>query len=169
MIMSWVVWGLVMVSIASLELPTSTWTVRVARYALDGLLDAAGVAVAICGDLAVALSEACTNAVSHASSGPSYRVEICVDETRCTMEVRDRGPGFDPGLVRTSDLDSDGGRGLFLMRALVDQVRIEVLWPHGMKVVMVKSWDHVFGGHPEDGHALDYVRAPTPAARLRAG
>jgi serine/threonine-protein kinase RsbW len=143
-----------MVSTASLDLPTSKWTVPVARHVLDGLLDDAGVAVAISDDLAVALSEACTNAVRHASSGASYQVEICVDETRCTMEIRDRGPGFDPSLVRTPARDSDGCRGLFIMRALVDQVRIEMLRPHGMKVAMVKSWDHVFGRHPVDGHAI---------------
>jgi hypothetical protein len=41
-----------------LELPTSTWTVAVARHALNGLLDAAGVTAAVCGDLALALTEA---------------------------------------------------------------------------------------------------------------
>jgi anti-sigma regulatory factor (Ser/Thr protein kinase) len=47
-------------------------------------------------DLTIALSEACTKAVRHASAGLSYRVRFCVDGSRCWMEVRDYGAGFDP-------------------------------------------------------------------------
>jgi serine/threonine-protein kinase RsbW len=144
------------VSFAVLELPTSKWTVAVARHALDGLLDAAGVAAATCGDLALALTEACTNAVRHASAGPLYRVHLHLDDARCLMEIRDRGPGFDPFLVPAPDLDGDGGRGLLIMRAVVDHVRVVALRPHGTRVVMVKSWDHSLAAHLADGRLLDH-------------
>ena len=133
-----------MVVTTALELPTSTWTVAVARHALDGLLDSAGVTAAVCGDLALALTEACTNAVRHAAGGSSYRVHLHVDDGRCLIEVCDRGPGFDLRLVPAPDLDGDGRRGLLIMRAVVDQIRVDALRPRGTRVAMVKRWHRAF-------------------------
>jgi serine/threonine-protein kinase RsbW len=127
------------VSSAVLDLPTSSWTVAVARHALHGLLDAAGVAAGMGADLTIALSEACTNAVRHASAGLSYRVRLCVDDSRCLMEVRDHGAGFDPRLVPAPRVHAHDGRGLMIIRTIVDKVHIDALQPHGMRVVMVKN------------------------------
>jgi serine/threonine-protein kinase RsbW len=64
--------------------------------------------------LTIALSEACTNVMRHASDGLSYRVRLCVDDSRCLMEVRDHGAGFDSVLLPARVLAEDG-RGLMII------------------------------------------------------
>ena len=148
-----------MVSFAALELPTYGWTVGVARHTLRGLLGTAGVAGEICEDLALALTEACSNAVRHASAGALYRVRIQVDTARCLMEVHDQGPGFDPGLVPTPEPTGGGHRGLLMMRAVVDQIRVDALRPRGTKITLVKTWDSTPAGRVRDGDVDQPLRA----------
>ena len=133
-----------------LELPTADWTVAVARRALFGLLHTAGVAATISEDLALALSEGCANAVRHASAGLSYRVRIDLDHSRCRLEIGDQGPGFDPDLVPARGRDTEGGRGLLIMRTVVDHVQIDALRPRGIRVVMVKSWPDLSSARQAD-------------------
>jgi serine/threonine-protein kinase RsbW len=113
------------------------------------------VAAAVGTDLVLALSEACSNAVRHASAGLSYRVRLCVDDSRCLMEVRDHGPGFDPGVVPAPGVNAYHGRGLLIMRTVVDKLHIDPLQPHGTQVVMVKNWSRSLPGHGADGRVDD--------------
>ena len=81
-------------------------------------------------DLATALSEALANAALHGNGGdPRKRVSIAVElgPGRCaTIEVRDSGDGFDtqalPDPTDPSNLFNPSGRGVFLMRRLVDEL-----------------------------------------------
>jgi serine/threonine-protein kinase RsbW len=139
-----------MISSITLELPTSAGSVAVARHALDDLLDTAGVADRICWDLALALTEGCSNAVRHAAAGPSYRVDVQLADGRCLMEICDQGPGFDPAGVRVPDLDDDGCRGLLIMATVVDHLKFGALQPRGMKVTMLKTWHRPSTPHTED-------------------
>ena len=78
--------------------------------------------------LAVALAEALSNAAVHGNklrAGASVRVGVAVTPNECcAVEVADSGPGFDQGHVSdptTPDhLLATGGRGVFLMKRLVD-------------------------------------------------
>jgi serine/threonine-protein kinase RsbW len=129
-----------MISCLSLELPTSVGSVAIARHALNELLGTAGVAGPICWDLALALSEGCTNAVRHAAAGRSYHVDVRLAEDRCLMEICDQGPGFDPAVVSIPDLHDDGSRGILIMGTVVDQLSIDARLPTGTKVTMLKTW-----------------------------
>ncbi|GIV54627.1 MAG: hypothetical protein KatS3mg039_1145 [Candidatus Kapaibacterium sp.] len=78
-------------------------------------------------NLIVATMEAVTNAIVHGNkSNPEKNVEIWVDEDNdaITVHVRDYGSGFDPQALpdprRRENLLREGGRGVFLMRSLVD-------------------------------------------------
>lgn len=81
-------------------------------------------------NLAVASAEALSNAAVHGNRlEPSRPVRVMVMVRRYTcavVEVSDSGPGFDVGaLTDPTDpgrLLSPGGRGVFLMRRLVDGV-----------------------------------------------
>jgi serine/threonine-protein kinase RsbW len=76
-------------------------------------------------DIAVALTEACTNVLKHSGPGDEYEVSLDVEEEQCTIRVVDTGRGFDSTSLGYSDADlsSEQGRGIQLMRALVDQVQ----------------------------------------------
>lgn len=82
--------------------------------------------------LDLALSEAVTNAVLHGNRGnPSAVLEVTFAYLRegneVVMTVADGGMGFDPDAVPvpTTTL-SEGGRGIFLIRSVMDQVTSDV-------------------------------------------
>ncbi|WP_229715698.1 ATP-binding protein [Mangrovihabitans endophyticus] len=78
-------------------------------------------------DLELALTEACGNVVKHASGADKFEVSLEVADDRCAIDVRDNGTGFDIGEAAGDDpgADSEHGRGLFLIRALSDNVRLQ--------------------------------------------
>ncbi|HEX8628830.1 MAG TPA: ATP-binding protein [Catenuloplanes sp.] len=78
-------------------------------------------------DLEIALTEACANVVHHAAGADKYEVHLDVGEDHCAIDVMDRGSGFDPSATgaQTPDPQHDRGRGLFLIRALTDSVRMD--------------------------------------------
>jgi serine/threonine-protein kinase RsbW len=79
-------------------------------------------------DVVLALSEAATNAVLHGSSaGQPIQVVVHVSDDWVEASVLDHGPQPPPGLPADSDTDElrAGGRGLWLLRRLVDEVRLE--------------------------------------------
>ncbi|MEX0935599.1 MAG: ATP-binding protein, partial [Gemmatimonadota bacterium] len=78
----------------------------------------------------VSLCEALANAMIYGNgSDPSKQVhvEVFVEGARLTARITDEGPGFDPRTVPdptiARNLQRDGGRGIFLMRELMDEVR----------------------------------------------
>jgi len=80
-------------------------------------------------NLRVAIAEALANAIvagnqEDRSKWVQVQAEVCGDRIR--VEVTDQGPGFDPASISApvlpEDLDRPNGRGLFLIRHLVDDV-----------------------------------------------
>ena len=79
----------------------------------------------------VALREALANAIRHGCRGDVTQYVRCAfayeDGDAVTLVVRDPGSGFDPALVPDPfDVDNilnRGGRGLLLMRGLMDDVQ----------------------------------------------
>ncbi len=122
-----------------LKPPPHPSTVRAVRRALDEVLREAGFAQSVRDELAVAVTEACSNVIRHSGTTEPYRVLIDVNEDRCRIEILDCGRGFDPeavpAMVRP---DADGNRGLLIMRALVDHLHVEAVRPRGMKITMLK-------------------------------
>ncbi len=108
----------------TLALPRDEFSVPIARNVLKNSLDVLGVRATVIHDIELALTEACTNVLDHAADSDEYEVSAGVDGTACVLEVIDRGAGFDgseKGLVDAEPTAEDG-RGIQLMRALVDKV-----------------------------------------------
>jgi anti-sigma regulatory factor (Ser/Thr protein kinase) len=110
--------------------------------AVERILEAAGE-VGLDGDrhddLAVALTEALSNAAIHGNGlkpGTSVRVSVrVVPRVKAVIDIKDSGAGFDPDAVADPTdpvrLLQAGGRGLYMMRRLVDH--LEFL-DHGSRV-----------------------------------
>lgn len=81
-------------------------------------------------NLAVALTEALSNAILRGNDDdPAKHVQVTarVDSVRVVIEVIDEGDGFDIDECTTDpttpdNVDREDGRGLFLMRQLMDRV-----------------------------------------------
>lgn len=77
----------------------------------------------------VALTEALSNAMlygNHRDRSKRVRVEVYVRNCSVVARVTDEGEGFDPGRIpdptSKDNLEKAGGRGLFLMHTLLDEV-----------------------------------------------
>jgi serine/threonine-protein kinase RsbW len=83
-------------------------------------------------DIVQALTEACVNAILYSTSEMDVEIAVFATYNSLVLEVRDRGPGFNPDGVPTPDFDlmteigvENGGFGLHMIKALVDKVEIE--------------------------------------------
>ena len=111
----------------ALALPRDELSVPVIRRVLQQAMDVLGVDADVVADIQVALTEACTNVIDHAGDADEYEVSAGIDGDMCVIEVIDRGGGFDGSALGLDEAsgDAEGGRGIQLMRALVDKVRFD--------------------------------------------
>lgn len=125
----------------TLALPRDERSVPVVRRVLKTSLDSLGVLPDVVSDIELALTEACTNALDHAAKGAEYAVVVGVHGDVCRIEVVDRGAGFDAAGVGMSDAatSAEEGRGIQLMRALVDRVEFSSPEQAGTVVLMEKK------------------------------
>ncbi len=85
----------------------------------------AGFAALDLADIEIAVGEAVTNAILYGSPSADSRVMLAYGRAGAdfVIKIRDEGSGFDPAAVKLDeDTDALGGRGIRLMRALMDQV-----------------------------------------------
>ncbi len=80
----------------------------------------------------IAASEAIVNAIVHGNKqNPEKKVyvEVTTDDEKLEMKIRDEGDGFDvsklPDPTDESNLYKESGRGVFIIRSLVDEFYIE--------------------------------------------
>lgn len=73
-------------------------------------------------DVGLAVTEACANVVKHSGAEGGFDVRVHVVNETCRIVVRDDGSGFNAGSVKRSFADSESGRGIELMRELVDEL-----------------------------------------------
>jgi serine/threonine-protein kinase RsbW len=112
---------------------TVSGDVRGVTPAVESIMDA--VREMACGagkefEIELALTEALANAVEHGCGGdPAKQAQVCVGcdpERGLLIVIRDPGPGFDPSQVPSpvegERLLSTGGRGIFLINRLMDDV-----------------------------------------------
>lgn len=140
----------------SLGLPGEALSIPVIRRVLCDALQTLGVADACIGEIEVAVSEACTNAFDHTGPGDAYEVVAAIDGVNCVLKVVDRGTGFDEDALGRGEtpLEAEHGRGIQLMRALVDDVSFDSRPDEGTVVYLQKelSW------------RADTPLAPTPSS-----
>jgi serine/threonine-protein kinase RsbW len=98
--------------------------------------------------ISMAVREATVNAVLHGNEYDPYKHVTVLFEAvpeRFTVWVRDEGGGVDaadiPDPLAPEDLLKESGRGIFLIRAFMDEVRVRNIDP-GTEITMIK---HVRG------------------------
>ena len=104
-----------------LRLPARPETVAIARQAVCGVGDALMLEEGRLADVALAVTEACTNVVMHAypDGDGDYELRVWVQHHRMLIVVRDHGQGVTP---RMPGAKAGLGLGLPLMLAVCDEV-----------------------------------------------
>jgi len=124
-----------------LHLPRDRETVPLARRVLDGALSTAGVAPDCRADINLALTEACANVVAHATDADEYEVSITAAGHECTIEVTDAGPGAEADQLSRPipDARAESGRGLHIIRAVMDVAEVVAGPAGGLVIRMIKK------------------------------
>lgn len=124
-----------------LNLPREVASVPAVRRLLRAALSLLCVDRQAGADLEIALTEACANVVKHAGGTESFEVRLDVGDDRCSIDVVDEGAGFDPSEAGTSpSSSSERGRGLFLIKALGENVRMQSSPRRGSLIHFEKSF-----------------------------
>ncbi len=96
--------------------------------------------------LMIAVIEAGTNAIQHGNAfaeDKTVTFEFRVTAGDIHVRVEDHGRGFDPAKVANptdpSNLLDPNGRGLYLMRTLMDEVKFDTRGDHGTTVRLRKT------------------------------
>jgi len=131
----------------TLQLPRDALSVPVVRRVLNTSMRTLGVADDCLTDIELALTEACTNVLDHATAGDEYEVVAGLDDNSCVIEVVDTGRGFDADHLGHVEADpsAEEGRGIQLIRALVDRVHFRSRPERGMIVHLEKQLEFVDG------------------------
>jgi serine/threonine-protein kinase RsbW len=122
------------VAVVELEIPARPAYLSLVRLIVDAAVGslAPGLSVARLDDLKIAVTEACSNAIeaheAMLADGPVV-VRCVIDDHQVTVDIVDRGRGFDPDRVETLPAATDprrlrheSGLGIPLMRTLTDEV-----------------------------------------------
>ena len=95
-------------------------------------------------DIAISVTEAVNNAIVHGNRGDRSKrvvIEFVKKENELVVLVRDEGNGFNHRLIydptTPENLMKPSGRGLLIIRTLMDEVRFQSL-KEGMEVILIK-------------------------------
>lgn len=107
----------------TLSLPRHTSTVACSRAVLTMLLSLAGTTAECRDELAVIMTEACTNAVVHSAPDSGVDISVVIEDGHCVLEIGNQGATAGVKITRQlGDPLRIGGRGLPLMATLADTV-----------------------------------------------
>jgi anti-sigma regulatory factor (Ser/Thr protein kinase) len=119
-----------------LSIPASPASLAGLRRAVRGCLS--GVADEVTDDIVLAFNEVATNAIVYGSgAGEPVQVAVHVSDDCVEVSVLDHGPQPPAEFPETGDTGelAGRGRGLWLLRRLVDELRLERV-QHGTRVTL---------------------------------
>jgi serine/threonine-protein kinase RsbW len=112
---------------------------------LDARLREAGFPDDLMADVAVSVSEVVNNAIIHGNGrnpGKQVTLDLEIKPDRVRISVQDEGEGFDPDAlpdpVAADNLMREVGRGLFIVRAYMDEVHFQKIGDLGLRITLVK-------------------------------
>lgn len=98
--------------------------------------------------VSVAVRESVINAIKHGNANDEQKrvfvefTPLAVGAPGIAIRVRDQGPGFDPESLpdplAPENMLKSSGRGIFLIRNFMDEMRLQRAPEGGMEMVMVK-------------------------------
>ena len=112
-----------------IEVPALTENIRMIESFIDNAREKFHLDDDIYGNIMIAVTEAVNNAIKHGSrsdSSQNVHLSLLVDGSTLKFRVEDQGTGFDyhhlPDPTAPENIEKPGGRGIFLMKHLADDV-----------------------------------------------
>lgn len=123
----------------SLALPRDAIGIPMVRRVLGDAMRSLNVSEACISDMLLAVSEACSNAVRHGGPANRYEVTASIGAGRCDVRVVDNGVGIPSMPMTFPPPDTENGRGLLIMRSVVDEISFGITPGRGTTVHLRKT------------------------------
>ncbi len=115
-----------------IQIPSLPENIRIVESFIDNVKDKFQIDDDIYGNIMVAVTESVNNAIVHGNKGDRTKNVVLAAECQdnhLKFIIEDEGPGFNydslPDPTAPENLDKIGGRGIFLMKHLSDQVEFK--------------------------------------------
>lgn len=125
----------------SLAMPRDAIGIPMVRRVVGDALRSLGVTEECVADILLATSEACANAVRHGGPAKQYEIRGAIGNGRCELHVSDRGNGLGRVPRQFPGGDAENGRGILIMRAVVDDISFDIEPGRGTTVRLSKELD----------------------------
>jgi serine/threonine-protein kinase RsbW len=116
----------------SIQVPSIVENIRMIESFIDNAKERFELDDDIYGNIMIAVTEAVNNAIKHGNSGDkskNVQLSLSLNESLIKFVVKDEGKGFDfqnlPDPTSPENIEKIGGRGIFLMKHLSDQVEFK--------------------------------------------
>ncbi|WP_090554603.1 ATP-binding protein [Natronincola ferrireducens] len=130
------------IDVIKLSVPNKPEYVSVIRLTASGIANRMGFDIEKIEDIKVAISEACTNAITHGicKEEANFNVDFYSHEEKLVISVYDNGKGCLNHNIKTPNLKEpkEGGLGVFIIRSLMDDVEISSNNGKGTVIKMTK-------------------------------
>ena len=113
----------------SIQIPSIIDNIRMIESFIDNAKERFQLDEDLYGNIMIAVTEAVNNAIKHGNSGNSTKnvhLSLSLNENLLKFVIKDEGSGFDydnlPDPTAPENIEKPGGRGIFLMKHLSDEV-----------------------------------------------
>jgi serine/threonine-protein kinase RsbW len=115
-----------------IQIPSLSENIRMIESFIDNAKEKFQLDDDIYGNIMIAVTEAVNNAIKHGNqldASKNVFLSLNLEESLIKFQVKDEGPGFDfhslPDPTSPENLEKPGGRGIFLMKHLCDEVQFK--------------------------------------------
>lgn len=115
-----------------IEIPSLSENIRMIESFIDNAKEKFHLNDDIYGNIMIAVTEAVNNAIKHGNKNNSSKnvaLALSLEDGLIKFKVEDEGQGFDfhnlPDPTAPENLEKPGGRGIFLMKHLSDEVNFK--------------------------------------------
>lgn len=113
----------------NIQIPSLSENIRMIESFIDNAKERYNLEDDIYGNIMIAVTEAVNNAIRHGNSNDKSKnvsLSLNLEDNQIIFVVSDEGKGFDyqnlPDPTSPENLEKPGGRGIFLMKHLCDEV-----------------------------------------------
>lgn len=118
-----------MIDTLQIQIPSIPENIRIVESFIDNVKDRYELDDDIYGNIMIAVTESVNNAISHGNGNQQSKnvtLKLLLDDSAIRFQISDEGKGFDPQHLpdptAPENLSNPGGRGIFLMKHLCDEV-----------------------------------------------
>lgn len=115
-----------------IQIPSLTENIRIIESFIDNAKEKFSLDDDIYGNIMIAVTESVNNAIKHGNNGDNSKnvsLSLSLNENIIKFVIEDEGTGFDysnlPDPTSPENIDKPGGRGIFLMKHLSDEVNFK--------------------------------------------